>query len=284
MAERLKAPVLKTGDSQGSGGSNPSRRANKNAPLPSVVWGGENVSVFVNLRGGADIVYLLSLTPKQKEISVLAANLYLRLRSGAWDDLYDLCAPCDDADWTRGSRDVFRSKILPARNLTILNSFGGLSVDTLITPVIDTSAYSDIKLVDSIAQKLDTDPTEFLLSEDEARMFSRMMELYARLRMGQWRELVDLCVSLTEDRYANIRDTVRPLLVEARQVVYPVLFASDAANYGVSRFDDADYAWELHEVIRYCLALTKHPEGGVTVDFSPPMSFRGHELATCIAT
>lgn len=120
------------------------------------------------------------------------------------------------------------------------------------------------------------------LSEDQAKQVSKALELYARLKIGQWRELSDLCLDLADKDFCKKRDALESRLLDARKIAYPELCGS-GHSYGIGKFADADSAWEIHEVLRNKIAWTEHPEGGAGVAFSPPYSFRGNDLANCSA-
>ena len=119
------------------------------------------------------------------------------------------------------------------------------------------------------------------MNEEQACMVSRALELYARLRCGQWDELIELCVPRSREDFCIKRDFLMPALMDARCIAFPELTKSRGHSYGVGSFEDADLAWEVYEVLRNKIAWTRHPEGGSGVNFDPPMSFRGSELATC---
>ena len=120
------------------------------------------------------------------------------------------------------------------------------------------------------------------LTDEQAKITSAALELYARLRNGQWAELADLCLDLSDEDYAHKKfDLLIPELMRVRQIAYPELAPTWGTSYGVGKFKDSDLAWEIHEVLRNKIAWTEHPEGGMGVCFDKPMSFRGNELAGC---
>ncbi len=120
------------------------------------------------------------------------------------------------------------------------------------------------------------------MSEEQACQVDKALELYARLRMGQWNELIDLCLDYSDKDFCEKRDVLQQKLMDARKAAYPELHGV-GHSYGVGRFEDADSAFEIHKVLRNKIAWTNHPEGGFGVDFDPPYSFCGHELAKCEA-
>lgn len=120
------------------------------------------------------------------------------------------------------------------------------------------------------------------LTDEQAKITLKALELYSRLRNGQWTELVDLCLDLNDDDYARKKfDLLIPELMHLRKQVYPELPPQWGTSYGIGKFEDADLAWEIHEVLRNRIAWAEHPEGGAGVDFDAPISFRGNELAEC---
>ncbi len=120
------------------------------------------------------------------------------------------------------------------------------------------------------------------LTEEQAKITRDALELYSRLKMGQWDCLADLCLDINDKDYATKKfDILIPHLMSLRKFVYPDLPGGWGASYGVGKFDDADLAWEVHTVLRHCMALAKHPQGGAGIAFDEPISFRGNELAEC---
>ena len=120
------------------------------------------------------------------------------------------------------------------------------------------------------------------MNEEQAKLASRAFELFARLRAGQWMELIDLCVDFADKDFCEKRDILQAKLLDARTTAFPELHGI-GHNYGIGKFEDGDIAWELYMVLRNKIAWTEHPEGGMTVNFDPPYSFRGNELAKCEA-
>jgi len=217
------------------------------------------------------MLYALTLKPAQKPFVEKAFDTYIQMRLGDWEKLYDLCVEPDSAT-RRGSREEFRRDIIAARRYV----YPDLEDDKLY----EAEDYEDVPEMERFLEGVrQADTIE--LTTKEARRFGYAQELFCRLRLGQWMELLDLCVDLRSDRYCEIREMLTFHLMAARKHVYPDLSPQYGHSYGVGKFEDADYAWEVYEVLRNKLAWTEHPEGGITVDFSPPMSFQGHELASC---
>ncbi len=111
------------------------------------------------------------------------------------------------------------------------------------------------------------------VSESQARTLCRALEFTGRMRIGQWKELIGLCLDVGDvDEFCRRRDELEVILENARQIAYPELSRFEH-SYGIGKFRDANQCWDLYEVIRNCLAWTNHPEGGTTVDFGRPMNW-----------
>lgn len=107
------------------------------------------------------------------------------------------------------------------------------------------------------------------LTDEQAQIVSVACEFYARVRMGQFNEIVmnTLDMSLPTGDYCTRRDNAEKLLLEARKELYPELHGV-GHSYGMGKFDDADRAYDVHQVIRYVLGDDRTP-------------FSYHELPKC---
>lgn len=108
-----------------------------------------------------------------------------------------------------------------------------------------------------------------VLDERQAKLLAKACEFYARVNIGQWNEIFQSCVDLRRDDYCEVRDAMEPLMLQARQLVWPEL-QGVGHSFGIGKFEHADIVWEIYEVLRNRIAWTDHPEGGPGVDFSPP--------------
>ena len=107
------------------------------------------------------------------------------------------------------------------------------------------------------------------LTEEQAKVVSTACEFYARVRMGQFNEIMfhTLDFSLPCDDYCKRRDNAEKILLEARKELYPELHGV-GHSYGIGKFKDADLAFDVHQVLRN--------EFG---DGRPPFSY--YELPKC---
>lgn len=107
------------------------------------------------------------------------------------------------------------------------------------------------------------------LNKEQLQVLSRACEFYARIRMGQFKEITWHCLNLNctgEDinNLCNRRDKAEELLLEARKWIYPELHGI-GHSYGIGKFKDADMAFDIYQVARNYLG-----------DSRPPFSY--HEL------
>lgn len=93
---------------------------------------------------------------------------------------------------------------------------------------------------------------ELELTEDQARIVSVACEFYARVRMGQFKEIIwhTLDMGTQTDDYCKRRDEAEKLLLEARKQLYPELHGI-GHSYGIGKYEDADRAFDVHQVIRH---------------------------------
>lgn len=89
------------------------------------------------------------------------------------------------------------------------------------------------------------------LTEEQARIVSTACEFFARIKMGQFNEIIWHTMDFQNgsDDYCERRDKAQELLFEARQYLYPELHGI-GHSYGMGAFDDADTAFDVYQVIR----------------------------------
>lgn len=104
---------------------------------------------------------------------------------------------------------------------------------------------------------------QLTLTEDQARLVGMACEFYARIRMGQFGEIPFRCA---EKHCPKDPEATKRAWLELRKHIYPDL-CGIGHSYGIGKFDDADRAFDVYQVIRYAM-------GG-----QPPFSY--HELPKC---
>lgn len=92
---------------------------------------------------------------------------------------------------------------------------------------------------------------QLLLTEKQAKTIAHACEVYARIRMGQFNEIIHSCldIKLNTDDYCNRRDDAEQALLVARRFIYPELHGL-GHSYGMGKFEDADLSFDVYQVIR----------------------------------
>lgn len=91
---------------------------------------------------------------------------------------------------------------------------------------------------------------QLTMSEETARVVSIACEFYARMRMGQYDELIwNMMPGKPDGDWCQRRDEAETLLYEARRRILPELHGIDQ-SYGIGKFEDADRAFDVHQVLR----------------------------------
>lgn len=99
------------------------------------------------------------------------------------------------------------------------------------------------------------------LTDEQAQIISIATEFYARVRMGQFQEIVwnTLDMSAETGGYCRRRDEAESLLLLARKQLYPDLTISLGHSYGIGKFKDADMSFDVHQVIRHAMGDDRPP-------------------------
>ena len=105
---------------------------------------------------------------------------------------------------------------------------------------------------------------ELTLTEEQAKIVSKACEFYARIRMGQFGEIAWHCA---EKHYTECPEEAQLAWLALRHFIYPDL-QGPGHSYGIGKFEDADMAYDVHQVIRH------------TMGFGP-VPFSYHELPKC---
>ena len=112
------------------------------------------------------------------------------------------------------------------------------------------------------------------ITETQAQAMAAALEAFTRLGMGQYSYAVDLSVSASKLPGYN------PKLEELYREIKNIIHGIDGYYSITSRElpETVHVAHDIYQVIRYKLALDKKPEGGSTVDFSPPLKTSMEDL------
>lgn len=99
------------------------------------------------------------------------------------------------------------------------------------------------------------------LDEHEARVVSRACEFYLRIYLGQFSEIAFELLLMQHDEINNWcerRDEAEKYLYKAREYIYPELHGK-GHSYGVGKFEVADTAYNVHQVLRHALYDERKP-------------------------
>lgn len=122
------------------------------------------------------------------------------------------------------------------------------------------------------------------ISEHQAHVLMRALDMYFRVGMGQLGEVAEHLVTkkATTIEWCDARDLVHDCLRAARVYAMPEL-PSQNAYHGIAseKIDDTNrVACDLHDVIRHHLSWERHPEGGWTTNFQKARGLSQEPLAT----
>lgn len=97
------------------------------------------------------------------------------------------------------------------------------------------------------------------LTEEQAQIVSKACEFFARIRMGQFMEIVYNCLEVKQEHYSEKREALSRVLLHAREYTHPDLERTFGHSYGMGKYEDADRAFDVHQVIRHALGDDREP-------------------------
>ena len=122
------------------------------------------------------------------------------------------------------------------------------------------------------------------MDEEQAEITIKALDFWMRMKLGQWKELIELCLSFADydvEEYLRRGENAEKLLLKARSEIMPELSSSLWHSHGVYKFPDTTQGFNILRAIRSCIAWHRHPEGGWTVEFDRPMAMHGEALPEC---
>ena len=91
---------------------------------------------------------------------------------------------------------------------------------------------------------------QLTMSEETARVVSIACEFYARMRFGQYKELTwNFMEGKPDAEWCERRERAEDHLLAARKEIMPELLGW-GHSYGIGKFEDADRAFDVHQVLR----------------------------------
>ena len=100
------------------------------------------------------------------------------------------------------------------------------------------------------------------MTEKQAAIIAEACEFLCRIKIGQFSEIVWKTLIPQQhigiDDFCDRRDAAETYLLKAREQIYPELHGV-GHSYGVGKFEDADIAFGVYEVIRHALGRGDGP-------------------------
>lgn len=91
---------------------------------------------------------------------------------------------------------------------------------------------------------------QLILNKEQAWLVATACEFYSRIMLGQFGEIAfRLMLHDHGENYCLRREEAERLLFEARKHIYPELNGR-GHSYGIGKFDEADKAFDVFQVIR----------------------------------
>lgn len=195
----------------------------------------------------------IEMPVEQSRLVADACGFYARMLTGDYQAVIDLCLdkklPSDEYESrSRTALEYLRK----AKSLISANTSGEF---------LNAEQVQKIKQ-DALALKevLGNADGSVTLSDDQAELVSGVCEFYARVKMGQFKEIIwyFLDMKLPPEDYCERRDKAEQLLLKARESIYPALHGI-GHSYGIGKFEDADKVYDVHQVIRYARGHWREP-------------------------
>lgn len=131
----------------------------------------------------------------------------------------------------------------------------------------------------SMGRKTSEEKYILTLTRDQAIATMDALELYARLRIGQFNRITELLLDVQNaDDYCKRREIANDLL----NIVACVIFGKNAYGHPDCKKDKLhSRMWNIYAALRYKMAWHDHPEGGWTVNFDEPFPWDGEAVPDC---
>ena len=111
------------------------------------------------------------------------------------------------------------------------------------------------------------------LTREQAQVAQNALELYARLKIGQFDRITELMLDVRSvDEYCKRRDLANDLL----QIVAGIIYGKNAYGY-----PDVQRAWNIYATLRYHMAWHDNPEGGIGCCYDEPYPWGGEPVPGC---
>jgi len=117
------------------------------------------------------------------------------------------------------------------------------------------------------------------LTDEQAVVLERAVELLFRLHIGQFNEIKFALLQHVHDTGANVDfRSIEILLDTMSHLFFPALQPHESFN--VNCCEDSNIAYNIYQAVRYVNAWHHMPEGGAGVNFDPP-HYTGVPIPKC---
>ncbi len=190
---------------------------------------------------------------EQAKLAAEACLFYARMLTGDYQTVIDLCLDKTLPDSEHESRSATAREYLYQAKSRISSD----APDASLTTEQVRKIADDALTLKELFEKSDG---SIVVSDAQAELISGVCELYARVRMGQFKEIIwyFLDMKLPPEDYCERRDEAEQLLLKARESIYPDLHGI-GHSYGIGKFEDADKVYDVHQVIRYARGHWREP-------------------------
>ena len=236
--------------------------------------------------------YLATFTPQHADIIVSALDLYVCLRLGNWGVILDH-SPVKQFNVPEGESplgDYPITDIPEEKTWRFRQRLSNLGSEYLGANFGVTLDLQDPMVPEHVRRAhalrfLFTGRESINLPESDADLLIRALDIYSRLRLGQWDKVTEHASDVEFDPKPPAESTSSLWKVEdyTKRHKYRDVLARWAAEYiafvpngsfGIASDaveDDARIAYDMKEVLRHRLSWDRNPEGGWTVNFDKPM-------------
>jgi hypothetical protein len=107
------------------------------------------------------------------------------------------------------------------------------------------------------------------ITETQAQAMTTALEAFTRLGMGQYSAAVELSIPFS--KFPGYNEELEACYRCIKRIIHGI---EDNGSYSITSrelHESVHVAHDIYQVIRHKLAWDRRPEGGSTVDFSPPL-------------
>lgn len=118
------------------------------------------------------------------------------------------------------------------------------------------------------------------LNEEQAATLIKALDLYSRIGIGQFHEILDWQFNW-EKRNAQDYQDIRDQLDFIKFMLTGMPKNASRGIFQEETPERCKIAWDIQQVVRHCKSWHENPEGGITVHFGKPMRSSQEPLPVC---